>query len=66
MCEQLKNTKICVCESTQVASKSRVLDQRIRTLISCIQLRELLGDTVSKVEIPDDIADVIFNLKTNI
>lgn len=62
MRQTVKKAKYAVCVSSEVASKSRVIEQRLKTLKAIIEVRERLGDAVEKEEIPKDLIDIIYNI----
>ncbi|KZR99672.1 Uncharacterized protein APZ42_004369 [Daphnia magna] len=57
--QTVKKAKYGVCVSSEAAAKSRVVEQRLNTLKSIMEVRLLLGDALQKEEIPCDLFEIL-------
>lgn len=61
--QTMKKAKISLCNSSETTAECRLIDQRMKTLLSAMDLREKLGDPMKKDEFPDDLLHLIYNAK---
>lgn len=61
--QTMKRAKISLCNSSETTAESRLLDQRMKTLMSAMDVRERLGDPITKEELPDDLLKLVYNVK---
>lgn len=62
----MKKTKYSLCELGETTAQSRLTEQRLKVLSSAMDVREKLKDPVLRDELPEDLVDLLYNLKENV
>ena len=62
----MKKTKYSLCVLGKSTAKSRLTEQRLKVLSSAMDVREKLKDPVLRDELPEDLVDLLYNLKENV
>ena len=62
----MKKTKYSLCVLGKTTAKSRLTEQRLKVLSSAMDVREKLKDPVLRDELPEDLVDLLYNLKENV
>lgn len=58
--ETIKKTKFNLCESSETAAHSRMMEQRLRVLSAAMDVREKLNNPMGSSEIPEDLHRILF------
>jgi len=62
--QKMKRAKWELLDTTDELAKSRLLEQRIKTISAAFEFRQRVGDMPDPTEIPDDLYDAMFvNMK---
>lgn len=64
--QRLKKTKLSLCNLSESTAHWRMTDQRLRVLLSIMEVREKLKDPLTASEIPEDLLELMYNVADHI
>lgn len=64
--QTMKKTKYSLCDLGESTAQSRLTEQRLKVLSAVMDVREKLKNPVLRDELPEDLIDLIYNLKENV
>jgi hypothetical protein len=62
----MKKTKYSLCDLGESTAQSRLTEQRLKVLSAVMDVREKLKNPVLRDELPEDLIDLLYNLKENV
>ena len=62
----MKKTKYSLCDLRESTAQSRLTEQRLKVLSAVMDVREKLKNPVLRDELPEDLIDLLYNLKENV
>lgn len=64
--QTMKKTKYSLCDLGESTAQSRLTEQRLKVLSAVMDVREKLKNPVLRDELPEDLIDLLYNLKENV
>jgi len=64
--QTMKKTKYSLCDLGESTAQSRLTEQRLKVLSAVMDVREKLKSPVLRDELPEDLIDLLYNLKENV
>jgi hypothetical protein len=62
----MKKTKQSLCELGETTAQIGLTEQPLKVLSSAMDVREKLKDPFLRDELPEDLVDLLYNLKENV